>query len=109
MSLDVMLFDKYGDQKYSGNITHNLNEMAIAVSEEFYKALWRPEEINCKKAKDLVDILFHGYKELVQNPKEYDKYNSPNGWGRREDLVVFVAEYLAACLKYSDCEIQVCR
>ena len=93
MSLDVYI----KDSNYSANITHNLSLMAKAVSEEFHKALWRPEELFEKaKAKDITYIIQEGLIELVLNPNKYKSWNSPNGWGKYEHFVKFVIEYLQA-------------
>jgi len=124
MSLDVYLWKEkyvcYGKPSLEGlkredemvfcqNITHNLNEMAMAVSDDFYKALWRPEEINCKYAKDIVLILSKGYFELLGNEEVYKKYDSPNGWGLYKNFLPWVKEYLDACKEHPDSEIEVSR
>lgn len=106
MGLSVYLVDKYGDEKYSRGVTHNLSGMANAVSEDFYKALWHPEEIGAKYAKDIINILTTNIKELSNNQEKYKKYNAPNGWGDIYGLLSFTEEYLEACIKYSDCEIK---
>ena len=48
MSLDFSLSCECCKTKvFTANITHNLTKMADSVG--VYKALWRPEEINCLK------------------------------------------------------------
>lgn len=120
MSLDVYLnrtaylsYDKgktYTEQEehvYWANITHNLNIMADKAG--IYKALWRPEEINAKKAKDIIDILEVGLTELKKRPEYFKKFNSPNGWGVYKRFVPFVEEYLNACKEYPEAIIEVSR
>lgn len=85
---------------FSSNITHNLGAMANAAG--IYEALWRPEEIGAKEAKQLIPILEVGLKKLKENPEEYKKHNAPNGWGMYEHFVPFVEEILEACKKYPE-------
>tara|TARA_R110000796_G_scaffold4805_1_gene18245 strand:+ start:5006 stop:5368 length:363 start_codon:yes stop_codon:yes gene_type:complete len=120
MSLDVMLVREkwvsYDEGKthtkeeeciYDANITHNLGEMAKKAG--IYKALWRPEEIDCKYAKDIIGRLEVGLKNLKENPHYFKRFNSPNGWGMYEHFVPFVEEYLKACKIYSYAEINISR
>ena len=120
MSLDVYLsrkrylsYDKgetyieEDEEVYWANITHNLNKMAMKAG--IYYALWRPEEINCKYAKDIVPYLTKGLKYLKTAPEKYSKFNSPNGWGLYEHFVPFVEDYLNACIEYGDFKIEVSR
>ena len=46
---------KSHDCVYSSGITHNLWVMADACW--IYKALWTPEEVGCKLAKDIIPLL----------------------------------------------------
>ncbi len=96
MGLDISLMTSV----YSANITHNLNEMAGAAG--IYKYLWRPEEVGIYYAENLIDPLTKGLEELKNNPEEYKKYNSENGYGMYEDFVEFVENYICACKKYPD-------
>ena len=96
-----------GTSHYSGNITHNLSEMARKAG--IYEALWRPEEIAATKAKDIISILETGLDRLKSRPQYFRKFDSPNGWGRYEHFVEFVAEYLAACKEHPEAEIEVSR
>ena len=127
MSLDVSLvkrvwetedfetFTNREDKYYHGNITHNLNKMAGACG--LYDVLWRPYwlsrtefanydeemeyESQCEiQARQFIEPMEKGLKELKSNREKYEKYNSPNGWGMYEHFLPFVKEYLAACKKY---------
>jgi len=89
------------------NITHNLTEMADKAN--LYKAMWRPEELGCKYAKDVIGILEKGLNKLRKYPEEFRKYNPDNGWGSYEGLVECVEAYLKACKQYPDAEIEVDR
>ena len=136
MSLDVSLvktvwitedfetFTNRDDECYHGNITHNLGAMADACG--LYDVLWRPYrlfrtefanydeemeyESRCEiKAKQLIEPMGKGLKELKSNPEKYKAYDSPNGWGLYENFVPFVEKYLKACKKYPDLLVQVDR
>lgn len=107
MSLDVYLTLPDGEEVYSGNITHNLTEMADAAG--IYKHLWRPEELNITKASELIEPLTKGLSKLFFQPEAYMKYNPPNGWGSYEGLVKFVREYLDECKDHPDAQVSVWR
>jgi len=122
MSLDVYLHSKEKktvmcyhcmheheeqEQLYESNITHNLNEMAREAG--IYKALWRPEEIGAKYAKDISEIVEEGLIALKAQPDHFKQFDSPNGWGTYKHFVPFVEEYLSALKKYPDAEISVSR
>jgi hypothetical protein len=100
MSLDVYLEqeERITVTRYTGNITHNLARMAQEA--DLYKCLWRPEEVGIEKAQDLIEPLKKGLKMLKANPEHFKKFNSPNGWGTYEYLVIFVECYLNACEIY---------
>jgi hypothetical protein len=95
------------DEVYSANITHNLNHMAAEAG--IYQALWRPEEIGLTKASQLIEPLRAGLKLLRNDPERFEKLNPDNGWGNYEGLVRFVENYLEACEKYPDAEIEASR
>ncbi len=110
MSLDFSLCyknDEHFTEVFERNITHNLGEMAEKAG--IYKALWRPEEDGFVKAKDIIEILEKGLKLLKGNPKKFEKYNSPNGWGMYEHFVPFVEAVLEACKEYPNAIIEVSR
>lgn len=98
---------KKRDHFYDANITHNLLEMAEKVG--IYYALWRPEEINCKYAKDIIPILTEWLQKLKKAPVKYSKYNSPNWWWTYKYFVPFVENYLNACIQHPDSLIRVDR
>lgn len=74
-----------------------------------YKCLWRPEEIGIKKAEQMIETLKEGLKKLKDSPSEYEKYNSPNGWGLYENFVPFVEEVLRACEENPDADVDANR
>ena len=113
MSLDVDLMVVKPCSIYSGNITHNLGEMASAIQLKkdltLYDVLWRPDEHGFTHARDIVDYLYFGWKELTRYPEKYKKYNPENGWGSYEGLVNFVRVYHRNCMENLDAEVQVSR
>lgn len=108
MSLDISLKID-GVEVYESNITHNLTAMASAVSEFFYKALWRPEEMGLVYAEDVLVELRKGAAKLVCAPTYYKQFNASNGWGLYEHFVPFVVNYIEACEKYPRATVSVWR
>lgn len=106
MSLDVYLTVNE-ENVYSDNITHNLNKMAIEAGS--YEYLWRPDEINITRAKQLIAPLKRCLKRLTNDPERFKQFDAPNGWGKYEHLVMFVINYLDACRKYPKAEVSVSR
>jgi hypothetical protein len=140
MSLDVTLYRNYHvsydggktlepkqEEMYSGNITHNLGEMAGEAG--IYEALWRPHklkegynipendhhaeyEYECSTttlSAEIIPIIEKGLKFLKNRPKYFEKFNSPNGWGMYEHFVPFVENYLNALKEYPEAEIIISR
>ena len=109
MSLDVQLsgFPKEPITLFDYNITHNLTDMAKEAN--LHQCLWRPEEIDIKIAKDLVQPLKAGLKLLEDDPERFRKFDPYDGWGNYDDLVEFVRLYLLACEQNPESEIWVSR
>lgn len=91
---------------YEANITHNLGSMARVAG--IYECLWHPEKAGIIKARYLIEPLWNGLERLRAEPERFKKLNPPNGWGAYEDLVEFVRDYLAACIKHIDAEVCAC-
>ena len=106
MSLDVNLRVK-GEEVFSSNITHNLGKMASACG--VYYACWRPEEINCTKAKHILPMLEDGVKNLEAYPEFYKTFDNPNGWGTYVNFLPWLKAYTEACLTYPEAKIWVSR
>ena len=107
MSLDVRLKLKGEGAVFSSNITHNLGKMASACG--VYYACWRPEEINCKRAKHILPMLEDGVRLLKEYPDFYRTFDSPNGWGLYIHFLPWLEEYTEACKKYPEAKISVSR
>ncbi len=106
MGLSVRLTIKK-KEVFSANITHNLTEMAEACG--VYYACWRPEEINCKKAKHIEPMLESGIRLLKSYPEFYKGFDSPNGWGTYDNFLPWLQEYFRYCTKFPDAKIEVSR
>ena len=107
MSLDFELVDEDSQVVFNDNITHNLNKMAVEAG--IYYALWRPEEVGYYRAKQIIPVLTNGLVALISDPKQYEAFNSPNGWGMYEHFVLFVLRVLTACRKHPNAFINVDR
>jgi len=92
---------------YTANITHNLGPMASEAG--IYQHLWRPDEIDIKKAKDLIEPLKDGLALLQSDPERFKAFNPSNGWGDYEGLLRFVGGYLTACYWFPEAEVSVWR
>ena len=116
MSLDVDLMVIQPSSVYSANITHNLGAMAreveipyMAGTVTLYTILWRPEELQFTKAREIAVLLDAGWNILLADPEKFKKFNPENGWGSYEGLVDFVYEYRNACWDTPDAELRVSR
>ena len=113
MSLDVCLITTTckccgrSDEVFNANITHNLGEMAEEAG--IYKHLWRPEEIGITTAKELIEPIKKGLKDMKKRPAHFKKFDSSNGWGLYENFIPWIEEYLKACIENPDCLIMVSR
>lgn len=88
---------------YSGNITHNLTQMAKAAG--CYEPLWRPGEHGMEYARDLIQPLRDGLATLQADPDHFKTFNPENGWGDYDGLVNFIVGYLAACEQWPEAEV----
>ena len=107
MSLDFCLEQRIYTSVFSKNITHNLGEMAEKAG--IYKHLWAPEDINIKKAKQLIKPLKKALADLKARPDYYKQFDAKNGWGLYIHFVPFVEEVLDNCINYPNSNIRVSR
>ena len=116
MSLDVDLMVIQPTSVFSLNITHNLGKMAeqvkipyMAGTVTLYTILWRPEELQFTKAREIAELLDVGWNILLADPEKFKKFNPENGWGSYEGLVDFVYKYRNACWDTPDAELSISR
>ena len=102
MGLDISLVKR--EYVVEQNITHNLNHMWKKA--DIYDALYNSE--GCE-AQEILPILIDGLADMVANKEEYEKLNSPNGWGVYENAVPWLIELIQGCKDYPDSVIEVSR
>lgn len=124
MSLDVYLtgpeFDKpcecdcghkhthrTSEKLYRANITHNLGKMAIEAG--IYEYCWRPGEVGVTKAKQLIEPLLDGIELMESDPKRFKEFDPSNGWGTYDNFIPWLRNYLEACQRYPDSNVNACR
>jgi hypothetical protein len=91
---------------FDGNITSNLWNMADAAC--LAEAIWHPDQLDIKKASDLVPFLELGLTELQADRAKFEAMNPANGWGTYDSLCEFVLSYLAACRQYPGAIVVAC-
>ena len=112
---------------YDANITHNLGKMAGEAG--IYEALWRPhrlipgydiheddhdaeyalEDSVTIIAKDIIEPIEKGLKDLKSRPNYFKQFDSPNGWGLYVHFVPFVEKYLNALKENPEAIVEVSR
>lgn len=85
------------NEYWSGNITHNLNEMAEDCLSwdgfSLYQLLWGENLPNFKKWT-YISHLSECLNVLKDDPEHFKKFNPANGWGDYEQLCEFVEEFI---------------
>lgn len=107
MGLDVTLTCVQPIEVWSGNVTHNLIQMAEAAG--LYTALWRPDELGLVVAADIIPHLVAGLAELEAEPDRFRALIPTNRYGDYEHLLCFVNSYFTACRNNPDATISVSR
>lgn len=117
MSLDVELYimvDTGGYEParislYEANITHNCGVMADQAG--VYGMIWRPEEerSKVKKAGDIVKRLGKAIDDMEKRPEHYKKFEADNGWGTYDQFVLWLQEYLEACVEHPKALVRASR
>lgn len=107
MSLDVRLMKEDGDEVWWRNITHNLTTMAEEAG--LYGVMWRPDENGIDTARQMIEPLTNGLRDLSTDPERFRTHNPSNGWGSYERLMDFVGEYLLECIKNPNARVSVSR
>ena len=102
MGLDINLVKK--EYLVDMNITHNLTPMWKKAG--IYDALYNSEGY---EAQEILPILIDGLANMVANKEEYEKLNSPNGWGLYENAVPWLIKLIQGCKDYPDSVIEVSR
>jgi hypothetical protein len=106
MSLSVYLIEE-GWEGFSANITNNLTTMAEAA--DVYYSVWRPEEIGITHARHLIRPLESGIAWLALNREGAKELESDNGWGKYDDFLPWLQDYLQACREHPNARVEVSR
>lgn len=109
---DIRLKTYETDEVWTGNITHNLTEMAEHVSGKeghtLYTILWHPEMIFTAGkilSADIIPYLESTIMVLIKDRETLKKYNPENGWGTYEQLLKFTIEFYQNCLENEYAEV----
>lgn len=101
------IIESRGDEKFSANITHNLNKMAQEAG--IYDCLWNAEESRFLKASDIILILKKGLDWMKKDPDHFKQFNSENGWGTYDHFVPWIEMVLDACKEYPNSLIRISK
>ena len=102
---DVPIQETVSDEFWSGNITHNLTEMAddcVPRCDDItlYNLLWR--DIQEPYIGDEVWAYISKLSEclyiLKRDPEHFKKFNPPNSWGNYEQLCQFTEDFIKALI-----------
>jgi len=94
---------------FDANYTHNCNKMAEAAG--IYQCVWRPEECDppINLARQLIEPLRAGIKQMEDDPAKFIDLNPANGWGSYETFLPWLREYLQACIEHPKAQVRACR
>lgn len=104
MSLDLYLVQPMPTRVHHGNVTHNLNRMAMEVG--IYQCLWHPEDVGVTHAHQLIDPLRAAIRAMLADPERFRAHNPANGWGDYEGFLAFCRRLADACEEYPDAEVE---
>jgi len=93
-----------GTEVFTANITHNLGKMWRKAG--VWDALY---ESDGRRASDYIEALRAGVADFEKNYAEYEKLNSPNGWGLAEHALPWLRRVLAAFEQNPEANIRVSR
>lgn len=101
-SIDEIPIQEYETHEFwSGNITHNLTEMAKDClcwdGLSLYQLLWRDNPPKFKKWTYIAH-LSECLNILKDDPEHFKKFNPENGWGTYEQLCNFVEDFIKALI-----------
>lgn len=102
---NISIIEYETDYIWHGNVTHNLNKMAMNVpigEHTLYEYLWRPDEIGVQYITEaFVNSIYMAFNHLKLHKDKLIEYNSDNGWGTYENLYDF-CKSLVMCLTELD-------
>lgn len=92
---------------YTRYVTHNLGKMARELG--IYEYIWRPDEVDVVRAKQLIKPLGVAIDNIRDRKAHYRTFNPPNGFGTIDGFIDFMIDYLKACRTYPNAFVEVCR
>ena len=105
----ISVYEYEDDNFWHGNITHNMNEMALGVLIEgteltLYDLLWRPDEHSFATAgsPDYREYVLKGYLYLRAHKEGLLPLNPDNGWGNYDQLLAFTLDFLQHLIAADD-------
>ena len=121
MSLDIYLTYHYPQcdccgrevedkEVWTGNITHNLTEMAKHVqagqsTASLYDLLWGDNYSKNNEAWEYWGGLAKCIEYMELNKDDLRGYEPENGWGDFDTLLRFTREFYNACVQYEDATV----
>jgi hypothetical protein len=103
MSLDVSI-NNGETEVFSKNITHNLKEMWIEAG--VYDALYKSEG---KTVGDVLPALEKGLGEMIAGPERFEKFDSPNGWGKYKQALPWLQDLVSQFKNHPDGVIELSK
>ena len=101
MSLDFTL--KINNEEiFDANMTHNVTPMWHKAG--CYEALYMSDG---QRASDIRDIIVDAVVDMMKHKAEYQKLDSPNGWGIYEHAFKFLISVAVACCDFPEATIRV--
>lgn len=89
----------------SMNITHNVGNMWVraGISDAFYSS------DGWTITQPYIQMLRSGLSVFKSEYEEFEKLDSPNGWGKAEHALLFLQKWIQMCEANVGCTIRVSR
>lgn len=109
MSIDISLIEKrwVDVELFDGQITGNLWNMAEEAGIAHH--IWRPWTVGLSKAHHLINPLRDAIARIEADPARFDRFAAAEPYSKRANLLRFLKQYLRACMKHPEADIQVGR
>lgn len=89
--------------EYDGNITHNVQRM---MNEAFLNKGYWVDQLTGKTGAEVLPLLTAALHRMAENPRYFEMYDSPNGWGTWRDCLPFLAKLREGCYLNPDAIIE---
>jgi len=81
--------------------------MATALG--IHEQIWKPDSVGITTANQVIPHLEEAIRKMKDNPEFYRAFDSPNGFGKYDDFLAWLEEYLVACNKYPNATVTASR